>query len=1226
MKIRKLRFKNLNSLTGEWICDFTHPEYLQQGIFAITGPTGAGKSTILDAICLALYGQTPRLGAITKTTNEIMSRHTGESFAELEFSTNKGIYRCYWEQIKARKNASGSLQSVKRELADISNNAILESQIISVNKGIVEITGMDFEHFTRAMLLAQGSFAKFLQASPDERSPILEQITGTKIYSEISQKVHDRKTNEEKKLELINAGLSGINLLTNTEIIELETQLTSIQNDYNQIAKTKTDLDSQLRWLEESKNTETELHAVEAKQTALDIEHNNFSAKANQLMLAEKANEINSDVFLQLMGLRSQITEISSNHNRYKQTLPELEQQQLTAQRNVNKQQQDFNAFKQYSTNQLKLFQQVREVDTKLVNAKKAVDKLNTNIEQINHQFNTKQVEEEKLQEISNDKQTRFNQANIYLEEYAADRELVTKFSGIINTLDNLAQTFNDEQYLQHELSDCKEAQQQLEQQQVTTQHKQRQLHTHITQLQTKLNEIIVKQKSISPDKTISELNKSQIALKDKQLEFSSLNSLITALQRITKELDNSQLKLQTQTQELTSLIPQLKITEEHLGDVENLITSLNEQLLLENKVLDLRHEREKLQKNHPCPLCGSLEHPYISHAPLVSSDLQQKIIEAKTKQQELQNKKVELRSQIAVSQTAIDELTQKINELTKQNSEQQTNITNIINHLGLIHQQDLTRLVSDIAIHIQKLTNEVSQLDQTIDNLNQLNSQHEQLKQELQGKTHEQAQIATDIATLNAQLTATLDKIYIINEDIIKQQAKITTTNQQLIPILTNYGIIEIQPQSMTEIKQLLTAKLANWDEQQQRATSLSQEISEISQLIKQSQLLQNSTQEQLQQLSNELRVETKYYTGLAQERQQLFADKNPESEQQLIQNQLTLHEQNLEETKISLNQIQQQIITTNVLITNLEQQLIPLREQQSQAETIFITKLREYEFAGEDEFKQGLLPREQLLLLQNEAERLKTKKVELVTQQQQLTAKISLIKQKQLTTLTHDELIQTISQLNSQIEAAHQTIGGIKTKLDSNKQAQSQQAQIIMNRDKQQQEANRWQQLHALIGSADGKKFRNFAQGLTFDIVVKNANAQLQKMSDRYLLVRDNDSPLQLSVIDNYQGGEQRTTKNLSGGESFVVSLALALGLSKLSSNKVQVDSLFLDEGFGTLDEDSLQIALEALASLQQEGKLIGVISHVGALKERISLQIQVEPLNGGVSRLSGIGCSKI
>ena len=142
----------------------------------------------------------------------------------------------------------------------------------------------------------------------------------------------------------------------------------------------------------------------------------------------------------------------------------------------------------------------------------------------------------------------------------------------------------------------------------------------------------------------------------------------------------------------------------------------------------------------------------------------------------------------------------------------------------------------------------------------------------------------------------------------------------------------------------------------------------------------------------------------------------------------------------------------------------------------------------------------------------------------------------------------------------------------------------------------------------------------------MVSHANRHLEKMTDRYLLIRDDEQPLVLNVVDNYQAGEIRSTKNLSGGESFIVSLTLALGLSKMASRKVRVDSLFLDEGFGTLDEESLETALETLSGLQQDGKLIGVISHVSAMKERISTQINISPLSAGKSKMVGPGCSHL
>jgi exonuclease SbcC len=159
----------------------------------------------------------------------------------------------------------------------------------------------------------------------------------------------------------------------------------------------------------------------------------------------------------------------------------------------------------------------------------------------------------------------------------------------------------------------------------------------------------------------------------------------------------------------------------------------------------------------------------------------------------------------------------------------------------------------------------------------------------------------------------------------------------------------------------------------------------------------------------------------------------------------------------------------------------------------------------------------------------------------------------------------------------------------------------------------------LHGLIGSASGDKFRRFAQGLTLDNLVYLANKQLDRIHGRYLLKRKEEQGLALTVLDTWQGDVERDTKTLSGGESFLVSLALALALSDLVSHKTSIDSLFLDEGFGTLDAETLDIALDALDNLNASGKMIGVISHIEAMKERIPTQLRVIKKSGlGVSEL--------
>jgi exonuclease SbcC len=221
------------------------------------------------------------------------------------------------------------------------------------------------------------------------------------------------------------------------------------------------------------------------------------------------------------------------------------------------------------------------------------------------------------------------------------------------------------------------------------------------------------------------------------------------------------------------------------------------------------------------------------------------------------------------------------------------------------------------------------------------------------------------------------------------------------------------------------------------------------------------------------------------------------------------------------------------------------------------------------------------------------------------------------------HDE--ESVRSMQQTIEAKlHATLqqqGEINQKLQADLEQQSKQGDLRAELEAFDVHYLDMKYLHDLIGSAKGDKFRKFAQGLTLDNLIYLANRQLKALHGRYLVERKTGQDLGLSVIDTWQADTQRDTKTLSGGESFLVSLALALALSDLVSHKTSIDSLFLDEGFGTLDSETLDVALDALDNLNSSGKMIGVISHVEAMKERVPVQLKVKKKSGlGVSELEG------
>ncbi|MBT6879268.1 MAG: AAA family ATPase, partial [Gammaproteobacteria bacterium] len=249
MKILKLRFKNLNSLYGEWVIDFSDSEYSSNGIFALTGPTGAGKSTILDAICLALYGATPRLGRITKGANEIMSRQTGECYAEVVFESQAGRFLCHWEHRRARKKPGGALQFPEHQIADADTGKPIETKKSRVSVVIEEKTGMDFDRFTRSILLAQGGFDTFLKAGVEQKSKILEQITGTGIYSKISQRVHERQRDERERLNVLLAEIHSVTTLEPEQEAEIQQELEARQKQEPELAAQWGERGEAIRWL-----------------------------------------------------------------------------------------------------------------------------------------------------------------------------------------------------------------------------------------------------------------------------------------------------------------------------------------------------------------------------------------------------------------------------------------------------------------------------------------------------------------------------------------------------------------------------------------------------------------------------------------------------------------------------------------------------------------------------------------------------------------------------------------------------------------------------------------------------------------------------------------------------------------------------------------------------------------------------------------------------------------
>ena len=430
MRILGVRFKNLNSLVGEWQIDFTHPAYASDGIFAITGPTGAGKTTIMDAVCLALYGSTPRLNKVTKGGNEIMSRQTGECFAEVTFETGKGRYRCHWSQRRAHKKPDGELQQARHEIADAESGRVLESKINQVGEFIETVTGMDFGRFTQSMLLAQGGFAVFLQASPNERSPILEQITGTEIYSQISIQVHERRAAELEKCELLQAELKGIRVLGEEEERELRNRLKEKQGRESGLAGKMKETARALAWIEGMAALEKELGELEKKRQAFEERRQGFAPEARKLEKARKALGLEGD-YRSVTVLRELQARETKELQGALAVLPEKEKAGAAALAARSAAEGLLNEARTRQTSEGEVIKKVRDLDVRLDEQGKQLAEKTKAIAESEKQAKTYRSHVERNEKELKKVHAALETLQEYRTRHAADALLTTHFSAI---------------------------------------------------------------------------------------------------------------------------------------------------------------------------------------------------------------------------------------------------------------------------------------------------------------------------------------------------------------------------------------------------------------------------------------------------------------------------------------------------------------------------------------------------------------------------------------------------------------------------------------------------------------------------------------------------------------------------------------------------------------------------------------------------------------------------
>ena len=469
MKIVAIRGKNLASLEGEFVIDFTVEPLCSAGIFAITGSTGAGKSTLLDALCLALFDCTPRMnkakennvsvmdvadrGIAQNDSRSILRRGTAEGYSEVDFVALTGeVFRSRWTVRRSRGKVDGSLQKVEMTLTNLTSGVEQQGTKTELLSHISKLIGLSFEQFNRSVLLAQGDFATFLKARQTDKAEILEKLTGTEIYSRISASIYERTKWAEGEYKLLQERIKGIELLTEEQLQQLSAEKEELQVRLSVSKKKEETLSGKLKWLEEEGRLNT--GCIQAEETLSVVRKEIEAARPRYELLSriEQAQDIR-DVYMEQRNARQQTTAGRSRLNEIQVAIQKNAALQTSATAQWEAAQKAQTEFKAYLLQQEPQLDKARALDVQLAENRKQLVESRKEVAlalQAKDNLHQSICRTEKEISLLAEKQ---NILQTWFERYTAYSQLIPAVELITSLLSNLeiakTQTLSNQQLLE---------------------------------------------------------------------------------------------------------------------------------------------------------------------------------------------------------------------------------------------------------------------------------------------------------------------------------------------------------------------------------------------------------------------------------------------------------------------------------------------------------------------------------------------------------------------------------------------------------------------------------------------------------------------------------------------------------------------------------------------------------------------------------------------------------
>ena len=1246
MKILKISGKNLASLAGEFEVDFQQEPLASSGLFAISGPTGAGKSTLLDALCLALYDATPRLLKVlgrnalpdvgketvnAQDTRTLLRRGTPDGYAQVDFVGNDGAhYRARWSVRRSRTRAEGALQSTAMSLHQLPALQAIGGTKTEVKEEIEKRIGLSFDQFTRAVLLAQNEFSTFLKTEDNERGELLETLTGSSIYTDISMRAFERAKKEKQILERLGEKLADQRPLSPTERADTEALCGAAETTLQTIDLRKAVLELQQRWHQETHKLQTQ---VTAAQEALD------GADAERAAAEERRTALAQWELLQ--PARPLIDDVARLAGDIAGSGAALEASRVQAAQAVAAEAQLAQAV-QLATAALLAREAAQRDAAPLLDQAKALDAgIAAQLPAHGQAWQAAQAADQANEAARSALQALQQRQHAALAEQEAGRQWLAshqQWQALAQAWQLWDQLFAQagQAAAQADAADASmaESARQVRQASDATLAAQAALASAAAALAVRDAE---RREATAAVQAIDGQ-----ALQEQRGQLEAHARILTSAEKTWSELARQQQALahwqaraaqlaqaaQTENTALAAAAAQTPLLEARLAQAEKSLKGAEAACAASVEQL-----RATLQDEQPCPVCGALEHPY-SHADdalqAMLASLHDEVLACRTQArgnvERMATHKAALAAHMHEQAQTAEELSALPPIIDSLNAQWQPHADILQLPPANLRADWFTQQLAANAAGLQALAQQETALRQASARREQAQAAYELASNEHARCTSSVADAQARLAQLQAQQAGNADK----GETA---RAALDALLAQLDGAFTDADGAEDWKDSWragpAAFRAARETESRQWLKQQADQDQRGHALATLAAQLDAALLAAGKAQQTAQETHAAFAAADKQRTTLQAGRNALWQGQAVTEVEGALAGAIAAAKELLAQQQTAAQSASQQRTRLDEACAQLSQRLAALREQEHGATAALHDWLRRFQLAHPGHAPADMAGLRAHLAIAPDAMRAERDALQVIADRH--TAAVSVLAERRQQLAAHVQqppealemdvaaLQAALESLGAERQAANQEATRLRLAIAQDDARRHSAQAMLAQIEAQAVIERRWASLDELIGSADGKKFRNYAQQFTLEVLLGYANAHLNHLARRYQLERiDNpDKPsLGLMVRDQDMGGELRSVHSLSGGESFLVSLALALGLASLSSNRVRVESLFIDEGFGSLDTETLRVAMDALDGLQAMGRKVGVISHVQEMTERIATRILVQPGSGGKS----------